>query len=108
MHQVEIDVVSLEVLERRGNALFDALVPWVVKLGGNPDLLTGNTGVLDTETDLSLVAVGKGSVDVTVASEESSLDGLANLVGLGLPGTETDSGDLSTLYLVSSSCFLQE
>ena len=57
-------------------------MPWVVKLGGDPDLLTGDTRVLDTETNLSLVAVGEGSVNVTVASEESGLDGFANLVGL--------------------------
>ena len=82
MHQVQVDVVGLEILERRVDALFDALVPWVVKLGGNPDLLTGDTRVLDAETDLSLVAVGQGSVDVAVTSEESGLDGFANLVGL--------------------------
>ncbi|KAH0238702.1 Aldo/keto reductase, partial [Aureobasidium melanogenum] len=63
---VGIDVVGLEVLERRGNALLDALVPGVVKLGGNPDVLAGNAGVLDTKTDLVLVAVGKSSVNVTV------------------------------------------
>ena len=57
-------------------------MPWVVKLGGDPDLLTGDTRVLDTETNLSLVAVGESGVDVTVASEESGLDGFANLVGL--------------------------
>jgi hypothetical protein len=102
VHEVKVDVVGLEVLQRRGDTLFDALVPGVVKLGGNPDLLTGDTRVLDTETDLSLVAVGEGSVDVTVASEESGLDSFANLVGLGLPGTETDSGNLSTLHFLVS------
>jgi hypothetical protein len=107
VHQVQIDVVGLEILERRGNALLDALVPGVVKLGGDPDLFTGDARVLDTETDLVLVAVGKSSVNVAVASEESSLDGLANLVGLGLPGTETDGGDLSTLYFVNSRYFTQ-
>ena len=108
VHEVEVDVVNAEVLERRGDALFHTLVPGVVKLGGNPDLFTRDTRVLDTETDLSLVAVGEGSVNVTVASEESGLDGFANLVGLGLPGTETDSGSLSTLHLlVSSTCSAQ-
>ena len=103
LHEVKVNVVGLEVLERRGDALFDALVPGVVKLGGDPDLLTRDTRVLDAETDLSLVAVGEGSVNVTVASEKSGLDGLANLVGLRLPGTQTDSGNLSTLCLVSTS-----
>lgn len=96
-HQVEVDVVSAEGLEGRLNALLDALVPWVVKLGGDPDLLTGDTRVLDTETDLVLVAVGKSSVNVPVASEESGLDGVADLVRLALPGTQTNSWDLSTL-----------
>jgi hypothetical protein len=103
VHKVQVDVVGLEVLERRGDALFDALVPWVVKLGSDPDLLTGDTGVLDTETNLSLVAVGESSVNVTVTSEESGLDSLANLVGLRLPGTETDGGNLSTLLVVRLS-----
>jgi hypothetical protein len=103
VHEVKVDVVGLEVLERRGDTLFDALVPGVVKLGSDPDLLTGDTRVLDTETNLSLVAVGESSVNVTVTSEESGLDSLANLVGLGLPGTETDSGNLSTLLVVRLS-----
>lgn len=33
-------------------------------------------------------------VDVTVSLQESILDGLSDLVGLGLPGTETNGGDL--------------
>jgi hypothetical protein len=103
VHKVKVDIVGLEVLERRGDTLFDALVPGVVKLGGDPDLLAGDTRVLDTETDLSLVAVGESSVNVTVTSEESGLDSLANLVGLGLPGTETDGGNLSTLLVVRLS-----
>jgi hypothetical protein len=33
-------------------------------------------------------------VDVTVASKKSVLDGFADLVGLGLPGTQTNTGHL--------------
>ena len=77
-------------------------MPGVVKLGGDPDLLTGDTRVLDTETNLSLVAVGESSVDVTVTSEESGLDGFADLVGLGLPSTETNSWDFGTLWFLSA------
>jgi hypothetical protein len=106
VHKVKINVVGLEVLERRGNALFNALVPWVVELGGDPDFLTRHTRVLDTETNLGLVAVGESSVNVTVASEESSLDGFADLVGLGLPCTETNSWDFGSLSNVSWSAFL--
>lgn len=95
--QVEVDVVGTEVLEGRGDALFDTLVPRVVELGGDPDLLTRNAGVLDALTDLGLVAVCESSVDVAVSSEERSLDGLTNLVGLGLPGAQANSGHLCTL-----------
>lgn len=97
VHEVEVDVVNAEILEGRGDALFHTLVPGVVKLGGDPDLLSRDAGVLDTLANLGLVAVCEGSVDVAVTSEESSLDGLANLVGLGLPGTKTNSGNLSAL-----------
>jgi len=102
-HQVKVDVVNTEGLERRVDTLFDALVPRVVELGGDPDLLTWDTRVLDTLTDLVLVAVSKSSVDVTVSSEESSLDGEADLVWLGLPGTQTNSWHFSALWLRSEN-----
>lgn len=35
-------------------------------------------------------------VDVTVSLQESILDGLSDLVGLRLPGTKTNGGDLVT------------
>jgi hypothetical protein len=57
-------------------------VPWVVKLGGDPKLLTGNARVLDTLTDLLLVAVGKSGIDVAVSGLDCSLDGFANLTRL--------------------------
>ena len=82
-------------------------MPGVVKLGGDPDLLSRDAGVLDTLANLGLVAVCEGSVDVAVASEEGSLDGLTNLVGLGLPGTETNSGNLSALWKVLVVCFFK-
>lgn len=33
---------------------------------------------------------------MTVALQQSVLDGLSDLIGLGLPGTKTNSGDLVT------------
>lgn len=117
--QVKVDIVQTEVLKRRFNALVDTVVPGVVELGGNPDLLTRNTGVTDTLTNLGLVAVCQSTitlsihapvyrrlsrymcnsrVDVAVAPQQSVLDGLADLVGLGLPGTQTDGGDLVTRF----------
>ena len=95
--QVQVDVVGAQVLEGASDALLDALVPWVVKLGCHPDLISWDARVLDALADLVLVAVGEGSVDVAVAGLEGSLDSLADLVGLGLPGAQTNSGHLSTL-----------
>ena len=82
MDEVEVDIFHIEGLERRANALFHALVPWVVELGGDPDLLTWHTRVLDTLSDLVLVAVSKSSVDVPVAGLQCGGDGFADLIGL--------------------------
>src|SRR5690242_1769526 len=69
-------------------------MPWVIKLGGHPDLFTRDTGVFDTLADLLLVAVGKSSVNVTVAGLKSDLDSLTNLTRLRLPCAETNGGNL--------------
>lgn len=117
MHQIKVDVVQTEILKRRINALGDTVVPSVVELGGNPDLLTRNTRVTDTLTNLGLVAVCQSTitlsidipvyrrlskymcnsrVDVAVAPQQSVLDGLTDLIGLGLPGTQTNGRDFGT------------
>jgi hypothetical protein len=74
-HQIQVNIVYTERLQRTVDALLDALMPWVIKFGSDPDLLAGNARVLDTLTNLLLVTVGEGSVNVTVASLERSLDG---------------------------------
>lgn len=94
VHQVQVDVVDAQVLEGGVDAVLDAVVPGVVQLGGNPDLLAGDAGVLDALANLGLVAVGEGGVDVPVALEQGVLDGLTDFVGLGLPGAQADGGDL--------------
>lgn len=38
VHEVQVDVVCLEIFQGRGNSLLDSLVPWVIELGGEPDL----------------------------------------------------------------------
>ena len=120
MNKVEIDIVETKALERGVNSLRNTLVPGVVKLGGNPDLTARNTRLLDTLSNLGFVTIGKSTatyigqcerfrkttkqlvagsnlrIDVTVALQESILDGLSDLVGLGLPGTKADGGDLVT------------
>jgi len=100
-HEVEVNVVHVKRLERRSNALFHTLVPWVVQLGRHPDIFTWDARVLDTLSNLVLVAVREGGVDVAVACEECGLDSIADLVWLGLPGAETDGWDLCTLFNVS-------
>jgi hypothetical protein len=57
-------------------------VPWVVKLGGDPDLLARDARVLDALTNLLLVAIRKSGVDVSVTGLERGLDGFADLTRL--------------------------
>jgi hypothetical protein len=81
-HEVKVNVVNAEGLQRAGDTLLDALVPWVVELGGDPDLLTGDARVLDTLTNLLFVAVGKSGVDMPVTALEGCLDSFADLTRL--------------------------
>lgn len=59
VHEVQINVIDAQGFQGGVNALLDTFVPWVVELGGDPDLFAGNPGVLDTKSDFGLVAVGK-------------------------------------------------
>ena len=96
VHQDQVDVVGLELLKRLVDDLGDVLVLHVVDLGGQEDLLSRNTRVDDTVTDLGLVSVSLGGVNVPVSGLESSLDGGPDLVGSGLPCTQTEDGHLGT------------
>ena len=93
-HEIEVDVVQAKALQRAVDALVDALVPWVVELGRDPDILTGDARVLDALAHLFLVAVRQRRVDVAVSSLERGLDSLTHLARLGLPGSEADGGNL--------------
>jgi len=57
-------------------------VPWIVKLGGDPNLLARNARILDPFTDLLLVPVRKSSIDVAVARKERSFYSFTNLTRL--------------------------
>lgn len=96
VHQVQIQVVGAEVLQALLEALLNVLVAVVVELGGQPDLFTGNARLFDACTDILLVAIGGSGIDVTVALLEGGLDSRSDLVGGGLPGSQTDCGDLRT------------
>jgi len=82
VHEVQINVVDTQRLQRGVNTLVDPLVPWVVELGGDPDLLSRNPRVLDPLADLSLISIGKSCVDVSVSLPERVLYGLRDFVGL--------------------------
>lgn len=73
VHEVQVDIVDAERLERRLDALLDALVPWVVELRGDPDLLTRDTGGLDALTDFRLVAVGECAVGESISGLQAGL-----------------------------------
>ena len=94
MHQIQVHIVSAQVAQAVVNRLGHALVPRVVELGGQPDLVARHARRLDALADLLLVAVGKGGVDVAVAGAQRVLDGFGDFVGARLPGAQADGGDL--------------
>lgn len=63
MHEVKVEVLETEVLQSVLDGQLDVLgvVVKLKELGGNPKLLSGNTGCLDTLTDFGLISVGPGA-----------------------------------------------
>lgn len=55
VHEVQVEVLDIELVECVLDSLADMVVVEFEELGGNPDFLTRNTGKLDTLTDLVLV-----------------------------------------------------
>lgn len=96
MHEVQVDVVGLQGGEGLLDGLGDALVPGVVELGGQEDVLAWHARGLEAVADLLLVAVGKGRVDVAIPGLQRGLDGRLDGVRRGLPGPQADGGDLGT------------
>jgi hypothetical protein len=110
VHKVEINIVDAQALKGGVNSLGHAVMPGVVELCGDPDFFAGNSRVADTLSNLVLVAISKrtGStvrnvsrtfrsdlrVDVAIALQQSVLNGLSDLVGLGLPCSKTNGRDL--------------
>jgi hypothetical protein len=70
------------------------LTPGVVKLGSEPDLTPWNAGIFDTTANLCFIAIGKGSVNMTIAPTKRNLDCLLNLIGSRLPSPEANCWDL--------------
>lgn len=97
VEEVEVKVSDAEVLESVGNGKGNVLrvVVELEKLGGDPELLAGDTALGDTLTDLGLVAyhvsivrksfncplrtVGPRAVDVAATGLDVVLDGLGDL-----------------------------
>lgn len=74
-------------------------VAGVPELGGDEDVLAleaGDVGdgAADALTNLALVAVDLGQIEVAVAGLESLVDAVANLTGGGLPGAVAETGQL--------------
>ena len=57
MHEEQIHVIGPEGFQRGVNALRDAVVPCVVELGGQPDLVAWYARRLDTGANLGLVTI---------------------------------------------------
>lgn len=64
VHQVEIHIWGVEIFEGLVDTSSDPVMPRVVELGGQEDLISSDSGILDTLTDLSLVAVGESTARV--------------------------------------------
>jgi hypothetical protein len=62
VHQMQVDIVETKPFQRRVNAFLTALVPRIVELGGHPNLLPRNSGVLDALTNLVVGAISLSSV----------------------------------------------
>ena len=71
-------------------------MPRVVQFGRQPYFFSGDTGIFDAQANFAFIPIGKGSVDVTVALFQSNFDSVTHLVGLTLPGAQTDGWNLVT------------
>lgn len=76
-HQVQVDVVETQVLERSIDTLRDVLVPGIVQLRGHEDLLARHARGPDALADLGLVAVRICGVDVAVSCAIVSASAIA-------------------------------
>ena len=61
MHQDQVDVVGLELLEGLVHGLGNVLVVHVVNLGGQEEGFSRDTSILNTVSDFGFVAVSLGT-----------------------------------------------
>lgn len=89
-----VDAQNGERLVARAEDLIPAVIG-IAQLGGHKDFARHSRG-LEGGTDLSLVAVRRGRVDMTVSEGESVLDRLLGLIGPDLERAETYLGNFRT------------
>ena len=97
--QVEVDVVEAEPAEARLEGRQRRLVALlgVPQLGGDEEVLAGESRGGDRRADALLVAVGGGGVDMAVAGVERLLDHLLGVLGRHLEDAEAELGDLDAV-----------
>ena len=93
-YEVEIDIVRSQISETAFDAILHAVMPGVVQLRRQPDLGAWDTRFFDGLADFFLVAVCQSGVDVAVPLGQCPLDGVGDFIGLGLPCSQADGGDL--------------
>lgn len=85
MHEPKIQIRGIELLQRAEQRLLGVSVVRVVQLGGQEDIFSFHAGSFDPLSNLGLVAVGSGGVDVSIPSVlERVLDGMLDLPWFGL------------------------
>lgn len=94
VNEQKINIVETKLLERQVQRLLDSAVISRENLGSDKDFFTSDlsrgNGLLDTSSNLFLVAISKGSINVLITSfGQSIFDGLFDSSLRRLPGTET-------------------
>lgn len=69
VHKVKVEVLHLERLKGRLEALRHTLVPGVIQLSRDPEVLTLDAGIFDALADFGLVFIGKGAAATSVCTE---------------------------------------
>jgi hypothetical protein len=57
VHEIEVNIIEHQIFQGRVDAFLDTLMPWIVKLGGDPDLASWHTGIFDSEAYFMLIAI---------------------------------------------------
>lgn len=88
MHQVQVNIIDAQALQADLQVLLDARVEGAPKLRGDEDILSLDPrieGLLQASSDLILVTIAVGGVDVLVSILECVRDGVLDFSGGGLP-----------------------